>query len=114
MLRIFGYLLGLGLLFALIAIAGTLWVFWEYGRDLPDYRQLANYEPPVMTRVHAGDGRMLEEYAIQRRVFVPAEAIPRRVVDAFVAAEDKNFFRHPGVDPLGILRAAIKIGRAHV
>ncbi len=107
MLRILSYLLGVGLLFALLAIAGTLWVFWEYGRDLPDYQQLANYEPPVMTRVHAGDGRILEEYAIQRRVFVPAEAIPRRVVDAFVAAEDKNFFRHPGIDPLGILRAAV-------
>ncbi|MHA1564714.1 MAG: penicillin-binding protein 1A, partial [Alphaproteobacteria bacterium] len=107
MLRIIGYLLGVGLLFALLAIAGTLWIFWEYGRDLPDYNQLANYEPPVMTRVHAGDGRMLEEYAIQRRVFVPAQAIPRRVVEAFVAAEDKNFFYHPGIDPLGILRAAL-------
>ena len=107
MLRIISYLLGIGLLFALLAIAGTLWIFWEYGRDLPDYNQLANYEPPVMTRVHAGDGRMLEEYAIQRRVFVPAQAIPRRVVEAFVAAEDKNFFYHPGIDPLGILRAAL-------
>ena len=64
--------------------------------DLPDYRQLADYEPPTATRIHAGDGRLLAEYARQNRVFVPIEAIPERVKQAFVAAEDKNFYHHPG------------------
>src|SRR3546814_8972526 len=85
----------------------------DLGRDLPDYKQLASYEPPMMTRVHAGDGRLITEYAIERRVFVPYSAIPRHVIEAFVAAEDQNFFHHPGVDVLAMMRAA-EIGRAHV
>ena len=107
MLRILGYLLGIGFLLAIAGVAAALWLFWEFGRDLPDYQQLANYEPPVMTRVHAGDGGLITEYAIEGRVFVPAQAIPQGVVDAFVAAEDQNFFRHPGVDPIGIARAVV-------
>jgi penicillin-binding protein 1A len=92
---------------ALAAGGGVLYVFHHYGRDLPDYKQLADYEPPTVTRVHAGDGRLLAEYAIQKRVFVPIQAIPRRVVNAFLAAEDKNFYTHPGVDPLAVLRAVV-------
>src|SRR3546814_17574558 len=75
---------------------------------LPDYDYLVDYEPPVVTRVHAGDGRLLAEFARNERVFVPIEAIPKRVVKAFLAAEDKNFYEHPGVDFVG------EIGRAHV
>ena len=92
---------------ALAAGGGVLYVFHHYGRDLPDYKQLADYEPPTVTRVHAGDGRLLAEYAIQKRVFVPIQAIPRRVVNAFLAAEDKNFYTHPGVDPLAVMRAVV-------
>ncbi len=88
--------------------AGTgLYAFWYFGRTLPDHKQLADYEPPVMTRVYAGDGRLLVEYAVERRVFVPVEAIPRRVLHAFVAAEDQHFYSHEGVDPVGILRAVL-------
>ncbi|NQW01305.1 MAG: penicillin-binding protein 1A [Rhodospirillales bacterium] len=99
----------LGLLFivALIGAGGALYVFHKFGQDLPEHRQLADYEPPVMTRIHSGDGRLLAEYAIEKRVFVPLSAMPKRVVQAFLAAEDKNFYDHVGIDPLGVARAII-------
>ncbi|RMD62202.1 MAG: penicillin-binding protein, partial [Alphaproteobacteria bacterium] len=92
---------------ALAAAGGVLYLFYHYGRDLPDYRQLADYDPPTVTRVHAGDGRLLAEYATEKRVYVPIRAIPRRVVNAFLAAEDKNFYDHPGIDFMSVLRAAV-------
>lgn len=82
-------------------------VLYYYGRGLPDYAQLAKYEPPVVSRIYAGDGRLFAEYATQKRVFVPIEAIPKRVIQTFLAAEDKNFYEHPGLDFFGIMRAAI-------
>ncbi|MGC1886924.1 MAG: penicillin-binding protein 1A [Stellaceae bacterium] len=94
----------------MLAIAGCGFVgitLWYFGRDLPDYQQLAHYQPPIMTRVHAGDGRLLAEYATERRIFVPIQAIPKPVINAFLSAEDKNFYNHHGVDPVSILRAAI-------
>src|SRR6202035_2072593 len=94
----------------LLAIAGCGFVgitLWYFGRDLPDYQQLAHYQPPIMTRVHAGDGRLLAEYATERRVFVPIQAIPKLVIKAFLSAEDKNFYNHHGIDPASIVRAAI-------
>lgn len=92
---------------AVSGAVGALYVFHHFGKGLPDYRQLADYEPLVMTRIHAGDGRLLNEYAIERRVFVPLSAMPGLVVEAFVAAEDKNFFEHYGVDISGIARAVV-------
>jgi penicillin-binding protein 1A len=94
---------------ALLVVAGggLLYAIHRYDGDLPDYRQLATYEPPTMTRIHAGDGRLLAEYAREKRVFVPAEAIPDRVKQAFIAAEDKNFREHPGIDVVGIGRALL-------
>jgi penicillin-binding protein 1A len=81
-------------------------------RDLPDYQQLAHYQPAIMTRVYAGDDRLMAELAAERRVFVPIEAIPERIIDAFLSAEDRNFYNHHGVDPASILRAAITdVGR---
>src|SRR5580700_10167438 len=101
----------------LLALVGGVFAgltIWYFGRDLPDYQQLAHYEPPITTRVQAGDGRLLAEYATEHRVFVPFSALPKRVVSAFVAAEDKNFYSHHGVDPISILRAALTdIGRWH-
>ena len=98
-----------------LAIAGCGFVgitIWYFGRDLPDYQQLAHYQPPITTRVHAGDGRLLAEYATERRIFVPIQAIPKRVINAFVSAEDKNFYSHHGVDPVSMVRAAITdVGR---
>src|SRR6516162_7641177 len=98
-----------------LAIAGCGFVgvtIWYFGRDLPDYQQLAHYQPPITTRVHAGDGRLLAEYATERRVFVPIQAIPKRLVTAFLSAEDKNFFSHHGIDPVSMVRAALTdVGR---
>jgi len=94
----------------ILAVAGCGFVgitLWYFGRDLPDYQQLAHYQPSIMTRVHAGDGRLLAEYATERRIFIPIQAIPKPVINAFIAAEDKNFYSHHGVDPISILRAAI-------
>jgi penicillin-binding protein 1A len=91
-----------------IAACGFVGVtIWYFGRDLPDYQQLAHYQPPITTRVHAGDGRLLAEYATQRRVFVPIQAIPKRVITAFLSAEDKNFYSHHGIDPVSMVRAAM-------
>ena len=84
-----------------------MYAIYTFGRGLPDYTQLADYEPPVMTRVQAGDGRLLVEYAIQQRVFVPISAMPKMLVKAFLSAEDKNFYYHPGIDPVGIMRAVL-------
>ena len=92
---------------ALIAGAGALYLLHRYSAGLPDYRQLADYQPPTVTRVHAGDGRLLAEFAHEKRVFVPVDAIPKRVIQAFLAAEDKNFYSHPGIDPLSIVRAVV-------
>ena len=107
MLRTLVVILSLFVLVAFVGVSGGVYVFYKFGRGLPDYKQLADYEPPVMTRVHAGDGRLLAEYAEQQRVFVPQAAMPRRVVRAFLSAEDKNFYYHPGIDPMGIARAVI-------
>ena len=99
----------------LLAITGGAVVgltIWYFGRDLPNYQQLAHYEPPITTRVHAGDGRLLAEYSTERRVFVPISAIPKKVVNAFLSAEDKNFYSHRGVDPVSMFRAALTdVGR---
>jgi penicillin-binding protein 1A len=95
-------------LLALIGAGGGLAVLWRYSVGLPDYQQLADYQPPTMTRVHAGDGRLLAEYALERRVFVPIGAMPALVTHAFIAAEDKNFYSHQGVDLGGVVRAAIQ------
>ncbi len=87
--------------------AGGLYVFYRYGSGLQDYNQLATHDPDVMTRIHAGDGQLLAEYAIERRVFVPLTALPPRTIQAFIAAEDQNFFQHSGIDLTGVARAII-------
>ncbi|MCL2758543.1 MAG: PBP1A family penicillin-binding protein [Alphaproteobacteria bacterium] len=78
----------------------------KYGRDLPDYKKLASYSPPVATRLYAYDGSLLIEYAEERRVFIAFEDLPPQLINAFIAAEDKNFWHHAGIDPLSIVRAA--------
>ncbi len=107
MLRFLAALFACVAIVALVAAAGTLYVFDHFGRDLPDHTQLARYEPPVTSRVYGGNGRLLAEYATEKRVFVPIDAIPKPVIDAFLAAEDKNFYIHPGVDIVGIGRAIL-------
>jgi penicillin-binding protein 1A len=107
MLRLIGVVLATLAVLALLAGGGGLVLLWHFGRDLPDYRQLADYEPPVMSRVHGSDGRLVVEYARERRLFVPVDAMPRQLVQAFISAEDKSFYTHMGIDPAGVLRAAI-------
>jgi penicillin-binding protein 1A len=89
------------------AIAASVYIFLLM-RGLPSVEELQNYSPPITTRVYAGDGTVLGEYARERRVFVPIAFVPKRVVQAFTSAEDRNFFNHPGIDPSGILRAMVK------
>src|SRR5271166_4663829 len=114
MLTLFRFLFVCGVLLAIAGCGVVGIAIWHFDRDLPDYQQLAHYQPAIMTRVHAGDGRPLAEYAIERRVFAPIEAIPKRVIDAFLSAEDKNFYSHHGIDPVSIIRAAImNVGRLH-
>lgn len=107
LLKSFLYLFSITMLLGIIGAGAGVYMLWHYGRELPDYKQLADYEPPTVTRVHAGDGQMIAEYAREKRVFVPISAIPRRVTNAFVAAEDQNFYRHHGVDPIALARAVV-------
>src|SRR5437868_9306232 len=93
-------------MFLIGLLLAATYVFWVT-RDLPSYEALAHYEPPVTTRVYAGSGTLIGEYARERRIFVPINEIPDRVKQAFLSAEDKNFYSHPGVDIEGIVRAAV-------
>ncbi|WP_442579147.1 penicillin-binding protein 1A [Mesorhizobium sp. ASY16-5R] len=107
MIRLIGYFFGIGTLMALL-VAGAVAIYvGNLAKDLPDYEVLANYEPPVTTRVHAVDGSLMGEFARQRRLYLPVQAIPDRVKAAFLSAEDKNFYKHPGVDFEGVIRAAL-------
>jgi len=101
------FLFGFGLGVALLGAAFLVLTLWYFNRDLPDYSQLKDYQPAIVSRVQAGDGRLLAEYATEKRVFVPVKAIPPLVIHAFLAAEDKNFYTHPGVNFLSMARAAL-------
>ena len=103
--RFLGFLFATGAILFVIVAAVLGAVIYKFEQDLPDYSQLKNYEPPVMTRVHAADGSLLAEYARERRLYLPSAAIPPLVKNAFIAAEDKNFYSHSGFDPEGIVRA---------
>ena len=106
--RALGYLTLVAVLAGFVGVGGVAWLVYTYGRGLPDYAQLADYRPPMVSRIHAGDGRLLAEFAREKRVFVPIEAIPRPVINAFISAEDKTFYDHPGIDVPGILAAMAK------
>jgi penicillin-binding protein 1A len=101
--------LGLAAAAVVVVVIGfsAFWIF-TLTRDLPSVETLQDYAPPVTTRVYAGNGTVLGEYAHERRIFVPATFIPKLVKEAFTSAEDRNFYNHPGIDPSGILRAIIK------
>jgi penicillin-binding protein 1A len=107
LLRFFGLLFAAGTIVFVVAVAGAAGLLWHYSKSLPDYSQLQDYEPAVMTRVHAADGSLLAEYARERRLYLPIQAIPKLVTNAFVAAEDKNFYEHGGIDFSGIARATM-------
>ena len=89
----------------LFLLFSTLWYF---SAGLPDYKKLSNYQPPISSRVYSNDNKLIAEYALEKRLFIPYESIPEKVINSFLSAEDKNFFSHPGIDAKGILRAVIK------
>jgi len=98
-------------LIAAVFVVALLFAFstlWYFSSGLPDYKKLANYKPPISSRVHSGEGNLIAEYALQKRLFIPYDSIPKKVVFSFLSAEDKNFFSHPGVDAKSITRATIK------
>src|SRR4051812_39902551 len=107
LLRILGFFFSVGAIFFVIGTAVLGYFYWKYSQDLPDHAQLADYEPPVMTRVHASDGSLIAEYARERRLHMPIQAMPKLVIEAFLSAEDKNFYKHAGIDPEGIVRAIV-------
>jgi penicillin-binding protein 1A len=107
MIRLIGYFFGIVTTFALLVAAGIAVYIGNITKDLPDYEVLARYEPPVTTRVHASDGSLMGEFARERRLYLPIQAVPDRVKAAFLSAEDKNFYKHPGVDYEGVIRAGL-------
>jgi penicillin-binding protein 1A len=107
MIRLIGYFFGIGTMLALLVAAGAAIYVSHLTKDLPDYEVLASYEPPVTTRIHASDGALMGEFARERRLFLPIQAVPDRVKAAFLSAEDKNFYNHPGIDVTGLGRAII-------
>src|SRR5246127_3435247 len=106
-LRLLGLLFAVGTILFLVGLAAAAGLIWHFSQDLPDYSQLQNYEPPVMTRVHASDGSLLAEYARERRLYLPIQAVPKLVINCFLAAEDKNFYEHGCLDYSGMARAPI-------
>ena len=82
-------------------------ILWAFSNNLPDYKFLINYKPPVSSKVYSGEGELVSDFSSEKRIFVPYNAIPAKVVNAFLSAEDKNFFSHPGVDAKGVVRAII-------
>ncbi len=104
-LRFLGFATALA---SLLLVSGSLAVgalLLHLSADLPDHAELARYEPAVTTRLHAADGRIIAEYARENRLYLPLAAVPQRIVDAFLSAEDRNFYEHNGIDPKGIGRA---------
>ena len=94
-LRFLGFLFAAGTILFVVGVAAVSGLLWHYSKDLPDYSQLQDYEPPVMTRVHAADGSLVAEYARERRLYIPIQAVPKLVTNAFLAAEDKKSLKKP-------------------
>ena len=106
-LNLFKILLAFGTAALIVGTGTVAGLFWHFSHGLPDHKQLADYQPATVSRLYAADGRLLAEYAREKRIFVPVAAMPKRVVEAFVAAEDQRFFTHPGIDFIGVVRAII-------
>ena len=96
------------IIFFIIVVFFVFSTFWYFSIGLPDYKKLSNYQPPISSRVYSENSNLIAEYALEKRLFIPFESMPIKVVNAFLSAEDKNFFIHPGVDAKGILRAVFK------
>ena len=108
MLNFLNFSLKFTIIFFVILIFFVFSTFWYFSIGLPDYKKLSNYQPPISSRVYSDDNRLIAEYALEKRLFIPYESIPDKIIYSFLSAEDKNFFSHPGVDAKGILRAVLK------
>ena len=108
MLKFVNFSLKFIIIFFIIILLFALSTLWYFSIGLPDYKKLSNYQPPISSRVYSEDGKLIAEYALEKRLFVPYESIPEKVINSFLSAEDKNFFSHPGIDAKGILRAIVK------
>jgi penicillin-binding protein 1A len=108
MLKFFGWLFGFATMVVLGLAAAAIYIIWDVSKDLPDYKQLASWEPPVMTRMHAADGSLLAEFAEERRLFVPINSVPKKLIGAYLSAEDKTFYQHAGLDWRGIGAAIVR------
>ena len=107
MYRIIKNIIILTLSFGLISIIAVLAVLWAFSNNLPDYKFLKNYKPPVSSKVYSGDGELVNDFSTEKRIFVPYNAISEKIINSFLSAEDKNFYSHPGVDARGVLRAIV-------
>ena len=101
--KIFITLVSLSLIFLIMLLS----ILWSFSNNIPDYKFLKNYKPPVSSKVYSGEGELVADFSSEKRIFVPYESIPKNVINSFLSAEDKNFFSHPGVDAKGVLRAII-------
>ncbi len=107
MRKIANYFVKTGIIILIFIIIVAFSTLWYFSSGLPDYKKLSTYQPPVSSRVYADNGKIIAEYAIEKRLFIPYESIPQKVINSFLSAEDKNFFSHPGIDAKGIIRATI-------
>ena len=108
MLNFLNFSLKFVIIFFAIILFFIFSTLWYFSIGLPDYKKLSNYQPPISSRVYSEDNKLIAEYSLEKRLFIPYESIPDRLVNSFLSAEDKNFFSHPGVDAKGILRAIVK------
>ncbi len=108
MLNLINFSIKFVLAFLVIVVFFTFSTLWYFSIGLPDYKKLSNYQPPISSRVYSENSKLIAEYAIEKRLFIPYESVPENVVQAFLSAEDKNFFSHPGIDAKGIMRAVLK------
>jgi len=108
MLKFINFSLKFVIIFSAVIVFFVFSTLWYFSIDLPDYKKLADYQPPISSRVYSEDSKLIAEYSLEKRLFIPYESIPDKVVNSFLSAEDKNFFNHPGVDAKGILRAVVK------
>ncbi len=105
MTKLFKNILVLLLSISLLTVIAIFSILWTFSNNIPDYKFLKNYKPPVSSKMYSGDGDLVADFSKEKRIFVPYSTIPSNVINAFLSAEDKNFFTHPGVDAKGVLRA---------
>ena len=108
MLKFLNFSIKFFIIFVVVCLFFSFSTLWYFSIGLPDYKKLSTYQPPISSRVYSNDGRLIAEYALEKRLFIPFESIPDKVINSFLSAEDKNFFDHPGVDARGVTRAFIR------